>query len=226
MRDQIFGHHEAKSGSVGLHVRRGVEVGLRVVVSRYHLADGDHFRLRRESEEARPAYDAHQLPRYLFFGAGLMTIVTLLALWWKLPDLFPRALRVLKGLLGPRPIVSGIHNIPNDGPIVFVTATDDPPAQQAILSATDRYTKFFTPECIEAAVKMLGRGNMIGVVLNGEKGEGFLRSLAARMTIELVPVYAGREGGRVVVGFGEKVAAAIDVNELRLLIEKAKFVDD
>jgi MFS family permease len=228
--DLIFGSHRRKDGAspVILHVRRGIGVGSRVVVSSYRIGGVDHFRVRGENDELQPAYDAQHLPRFLFLGAGLMTLATLLVLWWRLPDLFTRAARVWRGMFGRRAIVLGIHNIPNDRPTILVTASSDPQALAAIMSASDRYTRFFSGDAIqvEAAARMLERGHMIGIVLDGPKGEEFLRFIVSRCDAELVPVFAGGDEQLLIIGFGELVPGNTALEDLRGRIERARYVEE
>jgi hypothetical protein len=224
--DQIFGGGKPNDGSapVVVHVHRGIEKGSQVVVSRYELRGVEHFDVRKRGDELKPAYDAQNLPRFLFLGAGLMTFVTILILWRRLPDLPVRAWRVLKGLRSGRPIVAGIHHLPGDGPIVLVTTNANPNAHAAILSATDRYARFLTD--VDVAVKMLVRGHMVGAVIDDEKGVELLKALAARTAIEIVPVFAVRENGTQIVGFGEKFAPGVAIEEIRKRIEAARFAED
>jgi len=225
--DQIFGGGRPRNGStpVTIHLRRGVVKGSRVVVCRYQIGGVEHYKIRNFDDDLRPTYDSHCLPRFLFVGAGLMTLVTLLVLWWRLPDLFSRSARVWRGLFGPRVIVAGIHNLPNEGPTILVTANADAAARQAVLSATDRYTKFFSsePNRIEAALRMLKRGHMIGIDLNGPTSEEFLSAVALQAVVELVPVFTGVEQNSRVVAFGEKVPGSTAIAELRERLEKARF---
>jgi MFS family permease len=65
-----------------------LHVGSDVTVSTYTLPATNHrpqpltyYKLREASQPQRPAYDNEDLPRYLFFGAGAMTLGILLVLW-------------------------------------------------------------------------------------------------------------------------------------------------
>jgi hypothetical protein len=228
--DQIFGGNRPKDDAVPivLHVRRGVNIGARVVVCRYRIAGVDHLKIRREEDPLRPAYDSHLLPRFLFIGAGLMTLTALLILWRRMPDLFVRAIRVCKGLFGRRTIVSGVHHLPNDGPVVLITTNTDASVQRAIMSATDRYTKFFNgdPNTWDAAVKMLDRGGVIGLVLDGEKSEPFFGAVTSVAHVNLLPVFAGVEGQSLIVVFDKTLPGTATVSEVRSRIEKARFEDE
>jgi MFS family permease len=226
--DEIVGNdrRHGNGHATVVHVERGLEVGESVVVSRYQIADVEHLAVRRQGEELKPAYDARRLPRFLFIGAGLMTLATLLVLWRRLPDLFRRSARVGAGL-GQRVVITGLHNLPAAGPTVLVTASADPAAHAAILSATDRATRFFSAAThADAAVALLVRGDVAGIILEYAKGEELLTILSARLTIDLVPVYAARDGGTLIVGFGPTAPAGVTANDLRGLMESARFAEE
>jgi len=55
--------------------------GSAVEVTRYLLGDITHFDIRPAGTPLAPDYDQRQLPRFLFFGAAAMTLLTLLVLW-------------------------------------------------------------------------------------------------------------------------------------------------
>ncbi len=224
----LTGEQRRRGDAFAIHVNRGIGVGEHVVVSRYDLRGVEHLDIRKEGEPLQPAYDAQHLPRFLFIGAGLMTLGTLLVLWWRLPDLPRRALLVCRGLLGPRAIVSGMGNLPGEGAVALVTVSADPDLHAAILSATDRQTRVFDgdPAQVDAAADALRRGGMVGVVLDGQKGEEFLRALTARQPLEIVPVFAVRENRALLVGFGPKVAAATPLVDLREKIAAARYAEE
>ncbi len=224
--DQIFGEkRQRKPGEVEsvVHIDRGIDVGEAVVVSQYFVHGVEHLAIRRQGEELKTAYDSRRLPRFLFLGAGLMTLATLGVLIWRLPDLIARSRRVLKGLGGPRVFVEGIHHLPADGPTILVTTSGDPAVQAAILSATDRHARFFSgdPASLEAAARMLARGEIVGLVLDGNGGE-ILYTLAARGIADAIPVYTATEKGLVIVEFGERVASSISIEEMRKVIGRLR----
>lgn len=228
--DQIFGGSQPKDGSmaIAIHLDRGIGVDESVIVSRYVLRGVEHFDIRDDDEPLKPAYDAQHLPRFLFIGAGLMTLATLLVLWIRLPDLMNRAGRVWKGLFGQRAVVTGIHNIPSDGPVVMITMSTDVAVHAAILSATDRHTRFFDGDSrqVEAAGRMLHRGGMVGIALDGAKREEFLLALASQISFEIVPVGTDHQDGQLIIGFGHPVEMTIGADELREKIHAARTVED
>jgi len=62
-------------------VDKRVTPGSAVEVTRYLLGDITHFDIRPAGTPLAPDYDQRQLPRFLFFGAAAMTLLTLLVLW-------------------------------------------------------------------------------------------------------------------------------------------------
>lgn len=226
---QIFGSDTTRNGSkpVVVHLDRGIDVGDPVVVSNYNLHGVEHLNIRHQDDELKQEYDARHLPRFLFLGAGLMTLTTLLVLWRRLPDLVSRSFRVVKGLHGARAVVYGMHNLPDRGPVVIVTTSIDATAQSAILSATDRYTRFVSADgSVDAAVAMLTSGQMIGIVLHDAFGEEYVHALRKSLTFEFVPVHVSSEGQALIVSFGQKVAGSTGIVELRTHIEAARSIEE
>ena len=90
---QIFGSEPHAEGThpTFIDLNRGVREGQRVAVSRFVLHGVEHLDIRSADDPLEPDYDAAHLPRFLFMGAGLMTLLTLLVLMWRLPDLPSRA---------------------------------------------------------------------------------------------------------------------------------------
>ena len=52
-----------------------------MAVTRYELAGVAHYDIRPAGAPPHPDYDQRHLPRFLFVGAALMTLLTLLVLW-------------------------------------------------------------------------------------------------------------------------------------------------
>jgi MFS family permease len=119
-----------------------LRAGDRVIESTYRLGKMTHHRLRREGEELRPVFNNSGLPRLLFLGAGLMTLVTLLILWRQMPDLLLRTLIWLRTAPRYRLEIGGMHHLPTDGPVILVTNAPGVEACLQVLSATDRTTRF------------------------------------------------------------------------------------
>ncbi len=227
--EQIFGRSRPRSRApVVIHLDRDVELGSAVIVSRYVLRGVEHLDVRGENDPLTVEYDAQHLPRFLFIGAGLMTLATLLVLCQRLPDLPQRSVWVMGNLFGPRVVLSGIQNLPSEGATVLAITNPDPGLHGAIRSATDRYTCFVNddPSQLELAAFRLSKGAIVGVVLDVEKGNEFLRLLGARSTIEIVPVFAQRENGAFIVSFGPKLDTFVSMNELQMKIAEARFAEE
>lgn len=222
--DQIFGGGKPKDGSAAfvIHVDRGIGVGNPVIVSRYVLRGVEHLDIREQGEGLKPAYDAQHLPRFLFIGAGVMTLLTLLVLWWRMPDLPRRARWVVKCITGPRVIIHGVHHVPSTGATVLATTNAEADMHAAIRSATDRSTRFLQTEPIEAAERLLERGDIVGIVLDGQKGDDLLRTLARRQAIRIVPVFAESENGARLIGLGEPLDGSATIEEIHTAIENAR----
>jgi MFS family permease len=162
-----------------------LRAGDRVIESTYRLGKATHHRLRREGEELKPVYDNSRLPRLLFLGAGLMTLVTLLILWRQMPDLLLRTLIWLRTAPRYRLVISGMQHLPTDGPVILVTNAPSAEACLHVLSATDRTTRFLlAPGEDEAALPLLLRvqaaGTNLGPPPPGGDGED-LADKAARV---------------------------------------------
>jgi MFS family permease len=119
-----------------------LKAGDRVIESTYRLGKATHHRLRREGDPLKPVFNNSGLPRLLFLGAGLMTLVTLLILWRQLPDLLLRTLIWLRTVPRYRLVINGLHHLPTDGPVILATNAPGVEACLQVLSATDRTTRF------------------------------------------------------------------------------------
>ena len=148
----------------------GLQVGDRVVVSKYTLHGIEHFLIRAEGQPLKPVYDYELLPRYLFIGAALMTLGILALLTRTLPDFFIRSLFWLWSLGRFKTREVGLKNLPTTGPVVLVTNCRSLCSGLQLVSVTDRTTKVVLPA---------GYDRSIGV--------GILRTLAARNTVIEMP---------------------------------------
>jgi MFS family permease len=131
---------------VQIEVTGSAEQGEAVAVSRYTLrtAEGQviFYRLRPADEPMEPAYNNEPLPRYLFVGAGLMTLATLLLLCRQLPDFFVRSLLWLRSRSRYRLKVVGVHHLPTEGAVILATNCDRLETVMQVITATDRFTRF------------------------------------------------------------------------------------
>jgi len=120
--------------------------GERVVVSSYRLKGAKHYRLRRDGQPMKDAYDNEGLPSYLFIGGAMMALGILCLLCRQLPDFFVRALFWLRSLGRFRIKVIGMNNLPPRGPVILATNCDRMDSSMQLVAATDRYTHYILLE--------------------------------------------------------------------------------
>ena len=77
--DHLFASHPGESPPE-IHIARTVDVDEPVIVSHYRIEGVDHYVVRPDDEPMETHYDARNLPRFLFLGAGAMTLGVLLIL--------------------------------------------------------------------------------------------------------------------------------------------------
>jgi hypothetical protein len=138
----------------GFFETAGVREGQEVAVSHYKVRNRagvgergtDHYRVRPASKPLPLIYDNEALPRYLFFGAALMTLGILVLLVRKLPDFFLRSAFWLRCLGRYRIKVVGMSNLPTNGRAILATNCSDMDSSLQVLAATDRYTRFILLE--------------------------------------------------------------------------------
>jgi MFS family permease len=152
----------------------GLQKGDDVVVSKYTMGGVDHYLVRAEGQPPKTVYDYEMLPRYLFIGAGLMTLAILFLLTRKLPGFFLRTLFWLYTLGRYKIREVGMDHLPTSGPVLLATNCQSLESGLQMVSVTDRTTKVLLPA---------GYDRSIGV--------GILRTLAPRTTvIEMPPATA------------------------------------
>lgn len=120
----------------------GLKVGDRVIVSDFNLGDMRRFRVRAEGSQLKPVYDNRGLPKFLFFGAALMTLGILILLVRKLPDFFVRSLFWMRSLGKFRLKAVGMQHLPTHGPVILAANCDRLESSLQLISATDRSTLF------------------------------------------------------------------------------------
>ena len=201
--DHLFGSNGSRPHE-DVQIERKVRAGDSVVVSRYTLGDRTHYVIRPAEQPARGKYDERPLPRFLFVGAGLMTLGVLLILWRRVRDLPARAVTLLRSLVGPRYIPEGLVTVPGDGPVVLLIEPAPPSAVRAIRAGVDRYVKMFEPKTVDPALLkqaevVLRRGDVVAVLMAAPAGPAF----AAPLHAIKIPV---RTEGRMLV-FGEPLPA-------------------
>jgi MFS family permease len=164
-----------------------LKAGDRVVESTYRLGKATHHRLRREGEPLKPVYNNSGLPRLLFLGAGLMTLVTLLILWRQMPDLLLRTLIWLRTAPRYRLVISGMHHLPTDGPVILATNAPGVEACLRVLSATDRTTRFLLVQGeaegrLPLVLRVQAAGTNLGPLPPGDTEAGDGEDLADKAT--------------------------------------------
>jgi MFS family permease len=176
-----------------IHIENGVSEGDDVVVRAYVEGEVTYYKVQSADEDESPVRDKSRLPQPLFLAAGLLTALTLLALWRLQPDVFLRTHLWAQSLFRYRLEVCGMNNVPPRGPAILVTDAPGAEACLRVLSATDRVTHFLmlqenggplpgyhlavlsagetSPEVWEELARkakdLLARGEVIGLSLNG-----------------------------------------------------------
>ncbi|HVK15286.1 MAG TPA: MFS transporter [Gemmataceae bacterium] len=172
-----------------IEIDRTLDEGKEAVVSKATVRGVEHYYLRPAEKDAKAHYDAQNLPRFLFLGAGLMTFGVFLLLWHRVRDLPERA-RTL--VFGPRFVPEGLSRVPGDGPVVLVIESADPGVIRAVRSAVDRTVAVFEPKAdvandVAAAHAVFARGDVVGVVASAPAAAefaGHLEGLHLRVRVE------------------------------------------
>ncbi|HJT76688.1 MAG TPA: MFS transporter [Gemmataceae bacterium] len=119
------------------------------------------------------------VPKVLFLVASLMTALMLLLLCQQLPDFFTRTLLWLRSLSRYRLHVTGLNNLPSDGPVILATNCDRPESCMQVLAATDRFTRFILVEHsdehrLPAVLRYLTNRTHLAVLRPGEVSDKVL----------------------------------------------------
>ncbi len=149
-----------------LEMPAGMKKGDHVIVSEYAIDGVQRYRLRHADEPLKPVYDYRGLPRFLFLGAALMTLIILVLLVRKLPDFFVRMVFWMRSLGRFRLRAVGMEHLPTSGPVILATNCDRLESSLQVVSATDRSTLFVLWENPQ-----------------GKERAPFLRSLAQRVSV-------------------------------------------
>jgi MFS family permease len=218
---QLFGDNAARRDRPVIEVdrdvtpREGDEPGTRVSVSFYKLQGVRHYEIRPASDEAEASYDYRRLPGYLFAGAGVMTLGTLLLLVLLLPDLPRRSAWLVRGLFRRKPLVSGAECVPAGGPVILVLGSDEPWVRRTVASSVERYTAFANPsgglDAVAEAVRQLGKGRLVAVDGRSKDAAAFVAGVCDRLPAAVIAVAVeggngnGNGNGCGRVEFGEPV---------------------
>jgi hypothetical protein len=176
-----------------------------VIVSTYSVHGVEHFSLRRSDQPLGTVHDDEGIPRYLFLGNALMTLLTLALLIRQLPDFLVRSLLWLSTHGRHQLRVVGISNLPAEGPVILATNCVRFQECMQVIAATDRYTRF--------------------VLMESPNDDGprrpFLRFLARRVGLIVLhsevsdsgAIAHALEQGRATIQNNEVLALTIDSND-------------
>jgi MFS family permease len=176
---------------------RALQAGDRVIDRRYRLSTVTYHRIRRVDQAPKPFYDESGLPRLLFLGAASLTLLTLLMLWWRMPDLFLRTLIWLRTQRRFRLEIDGLNHLPDKGAVLVVTNARGVEACRHVVCATDRTTRFPCGEdSMDESIlrrtieQTLERGGVAGLSLE-ESGTSkrLLEELAVKHPVPVLPVW-------------------------------------
>jgi MFS family permease len=189
-----------------------------VIVSHYSLAGNTHYYVRLSDETLPTVYDNRQLPRYLFLGAAVMTLLVLAALFHLLPDLLQRTRWVLHSLRKERLRVHGILNLPGHGPVLIVTNAVGAVERKNVCWASDRQVHFWN--CNDAAqIDKLLKYEDVAAISVTQADPAAYEKLRVQLGNDVVvlPVHSAPSE----VKFGAAVPAASSVDEVLAAISKA-----
>jgi MFS family permease len=179
---------------------RGLKAGDRVIDRTYRLGSVTYHRIRRADQEPKLFYDESGLPRLLFLGAGLLTLLTLLLLWRQMPDLCFRTLIWLRTQPRYRLEIDGLNHLPDSGPAVIITNAQGVESCLHVVSAADRTTCFLAEtneDHLERQVEdVLASRSVVGLSLDGANGdelvERALSVAATKSSAAVLPVWYER----------------------------------
>ena len=203
-----------------------------VAVSHYAIRGVSYYLIRPADKPLPVAYDTEPLPRYLFLGAALVMLLTLLVLIRQMPDLPARAgwvVRTLRQVAFAKSHlrVFGTVHVPMDGPVVLATNCRDEASCRNVVAATERAVHFvrskLSEDGLEEAAKKVRAGWVLA--LSAEAGEAALPGIEARVPATIVPVYYGpgrAEGdSHLRVAFGPPLPAGATPAEVERAIQHA-----
>jgi MFS family permease len=187
-----------------------------------------HIYVRLASEKMPETHDNRQLPRYLFVGAGAMTLAVLVLLLWLLPDILRRSAWVLRSLGKQRLRVHGIHHLPGSGAVVLVHQSDNSTDIENIAMACDRQVHAIDisdERRLRAAVFYIKRNDVLAISIARQAMTATqylirLMELSANSSIVVLPVHCGPAE----VFIGEPVAAPVSQDALTAGIAAAAQV--
>jgi MFS family permease len=136
-----------------------------VIVSMYNIRGIIHYHIRLYTEPLPPVFDNIELPRYLFMGAAVMTLITLLLLIAILRDLIRRSIYVLRTVGRSRLHVFGTHHLPGRGPTLLITEAVTAADIERITQVSDRPIHFVDPAvpwAMKQVIDLLKSSQVVG----------------------------------------------------------------
>ncbi|MFO0880468.1 MAG: MFS transporter [Gemmataceae bacterium] len=197
--ETTFTANEKGPQYVFLKVDQGLAAGAIVAAQTFREGQVTYVRVQLADRPLEPIYNKQDLPALLFLSAGGMTFLVLGVLWWLLPDVFQRARVWLATRFHQHLEVAGLLRLPGHGPVVLVTDAPDARRARTVHTATDRVVHFLQTddpaadpeETLVAGRRILKRGGIVGVRLDGTAAVSLLEGLQRDELAPMLPVHYG-----------------------------------
>jgi MFS family permease/1-acyl-sn-glycerol-3-phosphate acyltransferase len=140
-------------------VDEDVRVDDAVRVLMYDLDKGrlHRYHVIRADKPIPVFYNKENLPRFLFLGASVMMLLSIILVSRRLPDIFVRSMLWLRSTGRYHVKVVGIHNLPTNEPAILATNCHQFEDSMHVLASTDRPVRFLLSEYEHDAGKPLLR---------------------------------------------------------------------
>ncbi len=132
-----------------LELGKGLKKGDEVFETRYHIGNIHLHHIRRVDQPEVPVYDRRGLAKLLFIAAAFMTLLTIGLVRRELPDIYLRTRLWFRWLRRATLEVYGMHQVPDNGPVILATNATTMQMSLQIMTATDRTTRFLFVERFE-----------------------------------------------------------------------------
>ena len=175
--------------SVGkIHVHRGIEIGADVTVSCYQIDGVIHYGIDRSDAAGNSVYDSRSLPRFLFVGAGAMTMLTLGLLILRVPDLLARVVHLCRSLVHASIEMDNSDCLPASGPFILKLTTSDRLILGAVRAVIDRAVRFTETDLQDSAPiqKWLQAGIVVGLIQTKRPQQDLVPNSGSIPIIEVV----------------------------------------
>ncbi len=226
---------DARQKGVLLDATKGVPAEIdpenptEVIVSGFRLRGVQHYTVRTIDEPLEEVHDQSHLPKYLFAGAGVMALLTLMLLKSQMPDLTARMVWAFRSLRQTRMHVVGTANIPAIGPLVLVSNCPDATACRNVVSATDRYVHVVVGKMSDAQFVRLAQLVQDGTVIElTTDARAMLPALQKQVPATYLPVYygPGPDGRTMRVAFGLPLPARATPSDVQAAFGAAAALPD